>query len=124
MYTVQGQGQTTLWGQKIDVNRYSLSLCQFVARLKKNSLKTDFFLPFFYVCVFFFFFSHVYSPRQRLTTHWGQKFYDNRKAFFPCPHVESFKMIASKFDIIHIFKNFINVNIPGAKSEHTFGTNF
>ena len=41
------------WGQTFDVNRNALSLCPFVASLKKNSLKSDF-LPF--LCPFF---SHV-----------------------------------------------------------------
>ena len=54
MYIAPGQGQKTLWGQKVDVNRNSLSLCPFVASLKKNSLKSDF-LPFF-MCVYF----HMY----------------------------------------------------------------
>ena len=54
MYIAPGQGQKTLWGQMVDVNRNSLSLCPFVASLKKNSLKSDF-LPFFYV-----FFFHMY----------------------------------------------------------------
>ena len=46
---ILGQGQTTRWGQKFDVNRNSLSLCPFVASLKKVSLKSDF-LPFLCVC--------------------------------------------------------------------------
>ena len=35
MYIAPGQGQTTPWGH-FDVNRNSLSLCPFVASLKKN----------------------------------------------------------------------------------------
>ena len=66
MYIAPGQGQTTPWGQNFDVNRNSLSLCLPVASLKKISLKSDF-LPFF-MC----FFPHLYSPRQRQTTHWRQ----------------------------------------------------
>ena len=50
IYIAPGQGQTTLWGQNFDVNRNSLSLCSFVASLKKISLTSDF-LPFF-MCVF------------------------------------------------------------------------
>ena len=61
-------------GTSVDVNRTLLSLCPFVASFKTISLKYDFFT------IFFMFFSHVYSPRQGLTIHWGQKFYDNRKA--------------------------------------------
>ena len=98
MYITPGQGQTPLWGQNFDVNRNSLSLCPFVDSLKKISLKSDF-LPS--VCVF--------SPQAGRkggggvqTTHWGQKFYDNRKVFSLCPYVASFKMISSKSDFIHI----------------------
>ena len=67
---------------------------------------------------FLLFFFHMYnSPRQGQTTHWGQKFYDNRKAFSLCPHVASFKMISSKSDFIHIFNDFIHVYSPGARVE-------
>ena len=50
MYIAPGQGQTIPWGENFHVNRNSLSLCPFVASLKKISLKADF-LPF--LCVFF-----------------------------------------------------------------------
>ena len=39
MYIASGQGQTTTWGQKFDVNRKALSLpicCEFKASLKKT----------------------------------------------------------------------------------------
>ena len=36
MYIAPGQGQTTLCGQNSDVNRKALSLCPFVASLKKK----------------------------------------------------------------------------------------
>ena len=119
MYIAPEQGQTTPWGQNFDVNRKPLSLCPFVASLKKISLKSDF-LPFF----FFFFFSHVYSPRKGQTTHWGQKVYDNRKAFSLCPYVARFKMISSKSDFIHILNDFIHVYSSGARAENPLGTNF
>ena len=54
MYIAPGQGQTTLCGQNSDVNRKALSLCPFVASLKKISLKSDFI--HIYAC-----FKHVYS---------------------------------------------------------------
>ena len=114
MYIAPGQGQTTPWGQNFVVNRNSLSLCPFVASLKKISLKSD----------FLHFLSHVYSPRQGQTTHWGQKIYDNRKVFSLCPFVTSFKMISSKSDFIHIFNDFIHVYSPQAKAEKPLGTNF
>ena len=76
MYIAPGQGQKTLWGQKGDVNRNSLSLCPFIASLKKkkNSLKSDF-LPFFMcVCFFFFlFFFHMYIAPGRGRQHIGDK---------------------------------------------------
>ena len=75
------------------------------------------------VCVFLSF-SHVYSPRHWQTTHLGQKIYDNRKAFFLCPYVVSFKMISSKSDFIHNFNDFIHVYNPGARAENPFGTQF
>ena len=37
MYIAPGQGRTTPWGQNFDVARNSLSLCPFVASLKKGS---------------------------------------------------------------------------------------
>ena len=115
----------------INVNRKPLSICPFVASLKQISLKSDFF-PFLCVCVFLFcfcffllfffcflfFFSHVYSPRQGQTTHWGQKIYDNRKAFSLCPNVASFKMISSKSDFILIFNDLKDVYSPGARVEN------
>ena len=63
------------------------------------------------------FFSHVYS-------HWGQKFYDNRKAISLCPYVASFKMISSKSDFKHILSNFIHVYSLGTRAGNTLGTNF
>ena len=73
-----------------------------------------------------FFFSHVYSPRQRQTTHRGQKFYDNRKTFSLCPYVASFKMMFLKSDFIHIFNDFIHI-APGQGQKtpcgHTFDVN-
>ena len=86
--------------------------------VKKISLKSDFYC--FYVCVF----SRIYSPRQGQTTHWGQKFYYNRKAFSICPYVASFKMTSSKSDFILIFNDFIHVYSPGARAENPLGTNF
>ena len=53
MYIAPWQGQTTLCGQNPDVNRKALSLCPFVASLKKISLKSDFIQNFscFYTCI-------------------------------------------------------------------------
>ena len=90
MYIALGQKQTTPWGQTFDVNRKPLSLCPFVAGLKKIALKSD----FIYIL---FMFHHMYiALGQGETIHWGQNFDDNRRAFSLCPYVASFKMISSK----------------------------
>ena len=78
------------------------------------------FFQFLYDCVFL----HVYSPRQGQTNHWGQKFYDNRKAFSLCPYVASFKMISSKSDFIHIFNDFIHVYSSGQGQKTLWGQTF
>ena len=103
MYIAQGRGRQSLGDKILMSTEILITLpicCQFK---KKNALKLDFFTVF--LCVF----SHVYSPRQGQTTHWGQKFYDNRKAFSLRPYVASFKMISSKSDFIHNFNDFIHV---------------
>ena len=55
MYIAPGKGQTTPWGQTFDVSRKRLSLCPFVAGLKKIALKSNFIYIFFHVS------SYVYS---------------------------------------------------------------
>ena len=84
MYIAPGQGQTTPWGQNFDVNGNSLSLCLFVASLKKISLKSDF-LPFF-LCVFFFFTCIQIAPgrgRQPI----GDKNFVTTERPFPFAHM-------------------------------------
>ena len=53
VYITPGQGQTSLCGQNSDVNRKALSLCPFVAGLKKIPLKSDFIhiFAYFYTCI-------------------------------------------------------------------------
>ena len=80
----------------VDANRNPISLCPFVAGLKKNCFEVWFYIHFFHVSPYIYF----YSPGQGQTFHWGQNFYDNRKAFSLCPYVASFKMISSKSDFI------------------------
>ena len=50
MYIALGQGQTTHWGQTFDVNRKPLSLCSFVAGLKKIRFYIHFF-SCFTICI-------------------------------------------------------------------------
>ena len=65
MYIAPRQGQTTLSGQNLDVNRKALSLCPFVATFKKISLKSDF---------MFHVFIHVYSPGAGADNPLGSEF--------------------------------------------------
>ena len=58
MYIAPGQGQTAARGQNWDVNRKALSLYPFVASFKEISLKSDFFIHFFFHDLI-----HVNSPR-------------------------------------------------------------
>ena len=99
-------------GTNFDVNRNSLSLCPFVASLKKKSLWSRFFFTVF-LCVFF---SHV--PRQGQTTPWGQNFYDNRKAFSLCPYVVSFKRSLQNL-ILYTFLMILYMYIAPGKGQKT-----
>ena len=70
MYIASGQGQTTLCGQNLDVNRKALLLCLFVASLKQYLYSL--------ILYIFFSFSYIYiAPGQGQTTPWGQNFYIN-----------------------------------------------
>ena len=73
MYIAPGQGQTIPWGQNFDVKRKSLSLCPFVASLKKISSKSD----FIHICNDFI---HVYSPGARAQNPLGTNFWCQQKA--------------------------------------------
>ena len=101
MYISPGQGQTTPtdnpMGTKFWCQQKFLITLPICCQFKKISLKSE------------------------QTTHWGQKFYDNRKTFSLCPYVASFKMISSKSDFIHIFNDFIHVYSPGARAENPLG---
>ena len=114
MYIAPGKGQTIPWGQVFDVNRKPLSLCPFVAGLKKNALKSDFIYNVFH-------FHHMYIAVGRGRQSIGDKILmTTERPFFLCPYIASFKMISSKSDFIHIFNDFIHVHIysPGAKAEN------
>ena len=79
MYIAPGQGQTIHCAQNPDVNRKALSLCPFVASLKKMSLKSDFIHIF--SC-----FIHVYSPGAGA---------DNRlRSEFLCKHIPHVTLVS------------------------------
>ena len=115
IYIATGQGHTTPWGQIFYVNRKPLSLCPFVASLKKKSDFIHFFNNFIY----------TYSPGQGQKNPCGQTFDVNRKPLSLCPFVAGwtkswcqkkslvtkpicckFKKISLKSEFIHNFSCF------------------
>ena len=68
MYIAPGQGQTTLCGQKSNVNRKALSLYPFVSSLKKYLLMSGF------IYIYCLFFIHVYSPGAGADNPLGSEF--------------------------------------------------
>ena len=94
MYIGLRQGLTTPWGQTFDVNRKPLSLCPFVASLKRINLILYTFLMILYMYI---------APGQGQTTPWGQTFDVNRKPLSLCPFVAGLKKFALTSDFIHIF---------------------
>ena len=70
MYIAPRQGQTTPWGQNLDVNRKASSLCPFVTSLKH---------PFELILFILFMLLYMYiAPRQGQTNPWGQNFDVNK----------------------------------------------
>ena len=91
MYIAPGQGQTTPWGQNfVDVNRKPLTLCPFVASLKKEI----WFLMMLYMYI---------APGQGQTIPWGQTFDVNRKPLSLCPFVAGLNKTALKSDFIYMY---------------------
>ena len=82
MYIAQGKGRQTF-----DANQKPLSLCPFVAALKKIALKSN----FIYMYTFSSFTIMYIAPGQGQTTLCGQNPDVNRKASSLCPFVASFK---------------------------------
>ena len=82
MYIAPGQGHTTPWGQTFDVNRKLLSLCPFVASLKKEIWFYTHFNDSIY----------VYSPRARADNPLGTNFWCHyQKALITLPICCRFK---------------------------------
>ena len=67
MYIAPGQGQTTLCGRNPDVNRKTLSLCPFVASVKR-------YLWSLILYIIFHVFIHVYSPGAGAENPLGSEF--------------------------------------------------
>ena len=79
-YIAPGQGQTTPWGQNFDVNRKALSVCLFVASLKKSLWNLISFI-FFNASI------HVYSPGTRADNPFGDKILISTETFYFSGHL-------------------------------------
>ena len=117
MYIAPGRDTRSLGDKILMSTEIPYHFAHLLLALKKSLWSLIF---YHFLCVF----SHVYSPRQGQTTHWGQKFYDTRKAFSLCPNVVSFKMISLKIWFYTYFNDFIHVYSPGTRAENPLGTIF
>ena len=118
MYIAPGQGQTTPWGQTFDVNRKHLSLCPFVAGLKKIALKSNF-------IYMFFMFHHMYKAPCRGRQSIGDKILMTTERPFPFAHMLQVSKLSLRNLILHtIFYDFIHVYTPGERAENPWGINF
>ena len=116
LYIAPGQGLTTPWRRKFDVNRNILSLRTFVASFKKISLKSGF-------IHFFHDFIYVYSPRTGTDSPQRTKFWCQQKWLVTSLICCKFQKISLKF-FIHFFHDLIHVYSPGAGADSPRGQNF
>ena len=103
MYMAPGQGRTIPWGQTFDVIRKPLSLCPFVASLKKKKKKKKKNL----IIYTFLMILYMYiAPGQGKATPWEQTFDVNRKPLSLCPFVAGSK---NCFEV-RFYMHFFNVS--------------
>ena len=105
--------------QNVDVNRKALSLCPFVASLKKKSLKS------YFIHIFLMILYMYIAAGQGQTSPSGQNFDVSRKALSLCPFVASFKKKSLWSLILYVlFHVFIHVYSPRTGAENPLGSNF
>ena len=118
MYIAPGQGQTTPWGQNFDVNRNSLSLCPFVASLKKNLFEVRFFTIFY---VFF----HMYIAPGRGRQPIGDKKFMTTKRPFLFAHMLQVSKWSLRNLILYTFLMILYMYIaPGQGQKTPWGQTF
>ena len=118
MYIAPRQGQTTSWGQTVDVNTQPLSLCPFAAGFKKIALKSD----FIYI---FFLFHHMYIAPGRGRQSIGDEILMTIERPFLFAHMLQVSKWSLRNLILYTFFNdFIHVYSPGARAENPLETNF
>ena len=122
MYIAPGQGQTTPWGQKFDVNRNSLSLCPFVANLKKNLFEVWYFFFTFFMCVFFF---HMYIAPGRGRQPIGDKHFMTTERPFLFAHMLQVSKWSLRNLILYTFLMILYMYIaPGQGHTTPWGQTF
>ena len=118
MYIAPGQGQTTPWGQTFDVNRKPLSLCPFVAGLKKIALKSD----FIYI---FFIFHHMYTAPGRGRQSIGDKILMTTERPFLFTHMLQVSKWSLRNLILYTFLMILYMYIaPGQGQKTPWGQTF
>ena len=118
MYIAPGQRQATPWGQNFDVNRNSLSLCPFVASLKKISLKSDF---LHFLCVFF----HMYIAPGRGRQPIGDKNFMTTERPFLFAHMLQVSKWSLRNLIVYTFLMILYMYIaPGQGQKTPWGQTF
>ena len=119
MYIAPGQGQTTPWGQNFYVKN-SLSLCPFVASLKKKSLWSLIFYRF-YVC----FFKCIYlAPGRGRQPTEDKNFMTTERPFLFAYKLQVSKWSLQNLTLYTFFNYFIHVYSPEARADKPLGSKF
>ena len=114
MYIAPGQGQTTHWGQNFYVNRNSLSLCPFVASLKKNLFEVWFFTVF-YVCI---------APGRGRQPIEDKNFMTTERPLLFAHMLQVSKWSLRNRILYTFFNYFIHVYSPEARADKPLGSKF
>ena len=118
MYIALGQGQTMPWGQTFDVNRKPLSLCPFVAGLKKNTMKSD---PIY----IFFMFHHMHIAPGRGRQSIGDKILTTTERSFLFAHMLQISKWSLRNLILYTFLMILYMyTAPGKGHKTPWGQTF
>ena len=118
MYIAPGQGQTTPWGQNFYVNRNSLSLCPFVASLKKSPWSLIFLT--FSMCVF----QMYIAPGRGRQPIEDKSFMTTEMPFLFAHMLQVSKWSLRNLILYILFTYFIHVYSPEARADKPLGSKF
>ena len=114
MYIAPWQGQTTPWGQNFYVKN-SLSLCPFVASLKKSLWSLIFYR---FLCVFFQMYIAPDTGRQHIE---DKNFMTTERPFLFSYMLQNWKWSLQNLTLYTFFYYFIHVYSPEAREDKPFG---